>query len=235
MENVEAKIRLADLKQIEKDLHRELTDDEAALLYAKGWEALFAYMGMSKDKYVAYRRLLELVITYCTKDRMEFERLRNSKDFSGAYELLAEFIIASYNDNVEKGGFALDEDQEDEEVEDDLTASDYLKIIVDAIPESEHFWLEEYFTLDPDAEHLYKFVKDLYDDEEGHCVEDTIGDALDVVKDYVVEQTAYRLAKSGEAEKLPEVLLTEVCDYIDKNWTNYSMQLINGVLKVKKF
>ena len=227
------KITYADLKLIEKDLHRELTDSEAALVYTKGWKALFEHMGMSDEKYVAYRRLVELLITYCTKDRMEFEKLRQSKDYTDAFALLGDFVKDCQVDE-EDGRLTLPEDDENDE-DDELTLNEALIAIIQAIPDSEYFWLTEYIKLDSTMPELVKFVSDTIAEEETYSIEEKVGDALDVIKDTVVEKTAARLAKTGEGEKLPEMLIAEVCEYIDKNWVNYSMQLVNGVLKIKKF
>lgn len=242
MSNVKNLFNVADLKLIETDLHRKLTDEEAALVYAFGWEALFEHMGMDQEKYVAYRRLLDLIITYCTKSQIDFEKLKSSKDFSGAFALLSDFLLACYNEPI-GGDFDLEEEENDcsSESSDDLldrneglAVEDYVNYFIDEIPESEEFWCEEYLALDPDREALTKFVTDLYEDDEPHCVEETVGDALDVMKDYVVEKTAARLAKTNEPEKLPQVLLDEVLAYIEENWSNYTLQSVNGVIKVKK-
>ena len=58
---------------------------------------------------------------------------------------------------------------------------------------------------------------------------------FDVVKQSVVEMTAAKLASDGNSQKLNKDLIKEVLDYIENNWTNYTVQIINDSIKIKKY
>lgn len=229
------KMNFADLKLLEKDLHRELTDNEAYLGYTEGWKALLKHIGLTDEKYIAYRRLIELLVTYCTKDEFEFRKLLASKDYSSSYGLLEDFI-SDCDVNRNEEGFALNEESDDSDEENsDYELEKAMKYIVNAIHKVEKFWLEEYVKFDESIPELTKFVQDLVEDTVGHDIDVEAKHAIELIKNLVIEKTAARLAKTGEAEKLPEPLLSSVYTYIEKNWTNYSLRVVNGVISVKKY
>lgn len=241
------KMTFSGLKLLERDLHRELTDDEAAVAFAHGIDAVLEGIGMTGEKYKNYKLLIELISTYYTKDFIDFEKLLHSKDFSGAYQLLLDFVIASTSQEIGVGGFDLgsDEDcedacdevceEEESRTDDGFTLAEGLAAVFAAIPECESEWVEDYVELDPDFSAISKFISDLIDDEEDHFVEEEIGNALDIIKDTVVEKTAAKIAESGDSVKLREDLLNEVVEYVEENWTNYSMRIVNNIISIKKF
>lgn len=242
-----------DLKLLEKDLHRELTNEEALLGYKSGYKALLTSLGLDDEKYVAYRRLLELLITYYTKDEFEFITLYNSKDYTSAITLLSEFVdtIAESSDKKVEP-FTLDEESLENKdpfeltkeagsvVYDEslyrnggLTEQEVIDHILSQIPESEHKWMTYYEEIDPEKEAVSKFISELYHDDEAHDIDESIGDVLDVIKDTVIDRLVFRLS-DGESFVLPDEILDEVIDYIEENWSNYSMRIVNNKIEVKK-
>ena len=240
---INEKMTFADLKCFEEALHRKLTDNEAMLGYTKGFKALLEFIGMTEEKYMAYLQLLKLLVTYCTEDKIKFAKLRQSADYSDAFALLSDFIAdCSIEDVPEKEGFSIEEDNElgdpvneDTVDEDDISVDEIIEYFVLTLSEEETFWYLEYLKLDKELSNLKKFVQDLLDDEEEHIVEEMFSAMFDVVKQSVVEMTAAKLASDGNSQKLNKDLIKEVLDYIENNWTNYKVQIINDSIKVKKF
>lgn len=238
---INEKMTFADLKCFEEALHRKLTDNEAMLGYTKGFKALLEFIGMTEEKYMAYLQLLKLLVTYCTEDKIKFAKLRQSADYSDAFALLSDFIAdCSIEDVPEKEGFSIEEDCESKNCEDFtdddcLSVDEIIEYFVLNLSEEETFWYLEYLKLDKELSNLKKFVQDLLDDEEEHIVEKMFSDMFDVVKQSVIEMTAAKLANDGNSQKLNKDLLKEVLDYIENNWTNYTVQIINDSIKVKKF
>ena len=240
---INEKMTFADLKCFEEALHRKLTDNEAMLGYTKGFQALLEFIGMTEEKYMAYLQLLKLLVTYCTEDKIKFAKLRQSADYSDAFALLSDFIAdCSIEDVPEKEGFSIEEDNElgdpvneDTVDEDDISVDEIIEYFVLNLSEEETFWYLEYLKLDKELSNLKKFVQDLLDDEEEHIVEEMFSAMFDVVKQSVVEMTAAKLASDGNSQKLNKDLIKEVLDYIENNWTNYTVQIINDSIKVKKF
>ena len=66
-------------------------------------------------------------------------------------------------------------------------------------------------------------------------VEEMFSAMFDVVKQSVVEMTAAKLAHDGNSQKLNKDLMKEVLNYIENNWTNYTVQIINDTIKIKKY
>ena len=240
---INEKMTFADLKCFEEALHRKLTDNEAMLGYTKGFKALLEFIGMTEEKYMAYLQLLKLLVTYCTEDKIKFAKLRQSADYSDAFALLSDFIAdCSIEDVPEKEGFSIEEDNElgdpvneDSTDEDDISVDEIIEYFVLNLSEEETFWYLEYLKLDKELSNLKKFVQDLLDDEEEHIVEEMFSAMFDVVKQSVVEMTAAKLANDGNSQVLNKSIMKEVLDYIENNWTNYTVQIINDSIKVKKF
>ena len=240
---INEKMTFADLKCFEEALHRKLTDNEAMLGYTKGFKALLEFIGMTEEKYMAYLQLLKLLVTYCTEDKIKFAKLRQSADYSDAFALLSDFIAdCSIEDVPEKEGFSIEEDNElsDPVYEYSVDNSEFsVEKIIDYfvfdLSEEDRFWYLEYLKLDKELSNLKKFVQDLLDDEEEHIVEEMFSAMFDVVKQSVVEMTAAKLANDGNSQKLNKDLMKEVLDYIENNWTNYTVQIINDSIKIKKY
>ena len=240
---INEKMTFADLKCFEEALHRKLTDNEAMLGYTKGFKALLDFIGMTEEKYMAYLQLLKLLVTYCTEDKIKFAKLRQSADYSDAFALLSDFIAdCSIEDVPEKEGFSIEEDNEladpineDTVDEDCISVDEIIEYFVLNLSEEETFWYLEYLKLDKELSNLKKFVQDLLDDEEEHIVEKMFSDMFDVVKQSVVEMTATKLANDGNSQVLNKAIMKEVLNYIENNWTNYTVQIINDSIKVKKF
>ena len=240
---INEKMTFADLKCFEEALHRKLTDNEAMLGYTKGFKALLDFIGMTEEKYMAYLQLLKLLVTYCTEDKIKFAKLRQSADYSDAFALLSDFIAdCSIEDVPEKEGFDIEEDNElsdpvneDTVDEDCISVDEIIEYFVLDLSEEEKCWYLEYLKLDKELSNLKKFVQDLLDDEEEHIVEEMFSAMFDVVKQSVVEMTAAKLASDGNSQKINKDLMKEVLDYIENNWTNYTVQIINDSIKVKKF
>lgn len=238
---INEKMTFADLKCFEEALHRKLTDNEAMLGYTKGFKALLDFIGMTEEKYMAYLQLLKLLVTYCTEDKIKFAKLRQSADYSDAFALLSDFIAdCSIEDVPEKEGFSIEEDCESKNCEDstdddDISVDEIIEYFVLNLSEDETFWYLEYLKLDKELSNLKKFVQDLLDDEEEHIVEDMFSAMFDVVKQSVVEMTAAKLANDGNSQVLNKDILKEVLDYIENNWTNYTVQIINDSIKIKKY
>ena len=238
---INEKMTFADLKCFEEALHRKLTDNEAMLGYTKGFQALLEFIGMTEEKYMAYLQLLKLLVTYCTEDKIKFAKLRQSADYSDAFALLSDFIAdCSIEDVPEKEGFSIEEDEEsknceDSTDEDSISVDEIIEYFVLNLSEEETFWYLEYLKLDKELSNLKKFVQDLLDDEEEHIVEEMFSAMFDVVKQSVVEMTAAKLANDGNSQKLNKDLIKEVLDYIENNWTNYTVQIINDSIKIKKY
>ena len=240
---INEKMTFADLKCFEEALHRKLTDNEAMLGYTKGFQALLEFIGMTEEKYMAYLQLLKLLVTYCTEDKIKFAKLRQSADYSDAFALLSDFIAdCSIEDVPEKEGFSIEEDNElsDPVYEYSVDNSEFsVEKIIDYfvfdLSEEDRFWYLEYLKLDKELSNLKKFVQDLLDDEEEHIVEEMFSAMFDVVKQSVVEMTAAKLASDGNSQKLNKDLIKEVLDYIENNWTNYTVQIINDSIKIKKY
>ena len=240
---INEKMPFADLKCFEEALHRKLTDNEAMLGYTKGFKALLEFIGMTEEKYMAYLQLLKLLVTYCTEDKIKFAKLRQSADYSDAFALLSDFIAdCSIEDVPEKEGFSIEEDNElsDPVYEYSVDNSEFsVEKIIDYfvfdLSEEDRFWYLEYLKLDKELSNLKKFVQDLLDDEEEHIVEEMFSAMFDVVKQSVVEMTAAKLASDGNSQKLNKDLIKEVLDYIENNWTNYTVQIINDSIKIKKY
>lgn len=235
---INEKMTFADLKCFEEALHRKLTDNEAMLGYTKGFQALLEFIGMTEEKYMAYLQLLKLLVTYCTEDKIKFAKLRQSADYSDAFALLSDFIAdCSIEDVHEKEGFSIEEDNElgDSADEDCISVDEIIEYFVLNLSEEETFWYLEYLKLDKELSNLKKFVQDLLDDEEEHIVEEMFSAMFDVVKQSVVEMTAAKLASDGNSQKLNKDLMKEVLNYIENNWTNYTVQIINDSIKVKKY
>ena len=240
---INEKMTFADLKCFEEALHRKLTDNEAMLGYTKGFQALLEFIGMTEEKYMAYLQLLKLLVTYCTEDKIKFAKLRQSADYSDAFALLSDFIAdCSIEDVPEKEGFSIEEDNElgdpvneDTVDEDDISVDEIIEYFVLNLSEEETFWYLEYLKLDKELSNLKKFVQDLLDDEEEHIVEEMFSAMFDVVKQSVVEMTAAKLAHDGNSQKLNKDLMKEVLNYIENNWTNYTVQIINDSIKIKKY
>ena len=240
---INEKMTFADLKCFEEALHRKLTDNEAMLGYTKGFKALLEFIGMTEEKYMAYLQLLKLLVTYCTEDKIKFAKLRQSADYSDAFALLSDFIAdCSIEDVPEKEGFSIEDGNElddpvneDSTDEDDISVDEIIEYFVLNLSEEETFWYLEYLKLDKELSNLKKFVQDLLDDEEEHIVEKMFSDMFDVVKQSVVEMTAAKLASDGNSQKLNKDLIKEVLNYIENNWTNYTVQIINDSIKIKKF
>ena len=240
---INEKMTFADLKCFEEALHRKLTDNEAMLGYTKGFKALLDFIGMTEEKYMAYLQLLKLLVTYCTEDKIKFAKLRQSADYSDAFALLSDFIAdCSIEDVPEKEGFTIEDNEElgdpvneDFTDEDSISVDEIIEYFVLNLSEEETFWYLEYLKLDKELSNLKKFVQDLLDDEEEHIVEEMFSAMFDVVKQSVVELTAAKLANDGNSQVLNKVLMKEVLNYIENNWTNYTVQIINDSIKVKKF
>ena len=240
---INEKMTFADLKCFEEALHRKLTDNEAMLGYTKGFKALLDFIGMTEEKYMAYLQLLKLLVTYCTEDKIKFAKLRQSADYSDAFALLSDFIAdCSIEDVPEKEGFSIEEENElgdpvneDTVDEDDISVDEIIEYFVLNLSEEETFWYLEYLKLDKELSNLKKFVQDLLDDEEEHIVEEMFSAMFDVVKHSVVEMTAAKLASDGNSQVLNKNIMKEVLNYIENNWTNYTVQIINDSIKVKKF
>ena len=240
---INEKMTFADLKCFEEALHRKLTDNEAMLGYTKGFKALLDFIGMTEEKYMAYLQLLKLLVTYCTEDKIKFAKLRQSADYSDAFALLSDFIAdCSIEDVPEKEGFSIEEENElgdpvneDTVDEDDISVDEIIEYFVLNLSEEETFWYLEYLKLDKELSNLKKFVQDLLDDEEEHIVEEMFSAMFDVVKQSVVEMTAAKLASDGNSQVLNKNIMKEVLNYIENNWTNYTVQIINDSIKVKKF
>ena len=238
---INEKMTFADLKCFEEALHRKLTDNEAMLGYTKGFKALLEFIGMTEEKYMAYLQLLKLLVTYCTEDKIKFAKLRQSADYSDAFALLSDFIAdCSIEDVPEKEGFDIEEDDEsknceDSTDEDGISVDEIIEYFVLNLSEEETFWYLEYLKLDKELSNLKKFVQDLLDDEEEHIVEEMFSAMFDVVKQSVVEMTAAKLTSDGNSQVLNKAIMKEVLDYIENNWTNYTVQIINDSIKVKKF
>ena len=238
---INEKMTFADLKCFEEALHRKLTDNEAMLGYTKGFQALLEFIGMTEEKYMAYLQLLKLLVTYCTEDKIKFAKLRQSADYSDAFALLSDFIAdCSIEDAPEKEGFSIEEEGESKNCEDctdedDISVDEIIEYFVLNLSEEETFWYLEYLKLDKELSNLKKFVQDLLDDEEEHIVEEMFSAMFDVVKQSVVEMTAAKLASDGNSQKLNKDLIKEVLDYIENNWTNYTVQIINDSIKIKKY
>ena len=238
---INEKMTFADLKCFEEALHRKLTDNEAMLGYTKGFQALLEFIGMTEEKYMAYLQLLKLLVTYCTEDKIKFAKLRQSADYSDAFALLSDFIAdCSIEDVPEKEGFDIEDDCESKNCEDStdedcISVDEIIEYFVLNLSEDETFWYLEYLKLDKELSNLKKFVQDLLDDEEEHIVEEMFSAMFDVVKQSVVEMTAAKLANDGNSQVLNKVLMKEVLNYIENNWTNYTVQIINDSIKVKKF
>lgn len=238
---INEKMTFADLKCFEEALHRKLTDNEAMLGYTKGFKALLEFIGMTEEKYMAYLQLLKLLVTYCTEDKIKFAKLRQSADYSDAFALLSDFIAdCSIEDVPEKEGFSIEDDCESKNCEDftdedDISVDEIIECFVATLSEEKRFWYSEYLKLDKELSNLKKFVQDLLDDEEEHIVEKMFSDMFDVVKQSVVEMTAAKLANDGNSQVLNKAIMKEVLDYIEDNWTNYTVQIINDSIKVKKF
>ena len=237
---INEKMTFADLKCFEEALHRKLTDNEAMLGYTKGFQALLEFIGMTEEKYMAYLQLLKLLVTYCTEDKIKFAKLRQSADYSDAFALLSDFIAdCSIEDVPEKEGFSIEEDEEskscEDSTDDDISVDEIIEYFVLNLSEEETFWYLEYLKLDKELSNLKKFVQDLLDDEEEHIVEEMFSAMFDVVKQSVVEMTAAKLASDGNSQKLNKDLIKEVLDYIENNWTNYTVQIINDSIKIKKY
>ena len=240
---INEKMTFADLKCFEEALHRKLTDNEAMLGYTKGFKALLECIGMTEEKYMAYLQLLKLLVTYCTEDKIKFAKLRQSADYSDAFALLSDFIAdCSIEDVPEKEGFTIEEDEElgdpvneDSTDDDDISVDEIIEYFVLNLSEEETFWYLEYLKLDKELSNLKKFVQDLLDDEEEHIVEEMFSAMFDVVKQSVVEMTAAKLASDGNSQVLNKAIIKEVLNYIENNWTNYTVQIINDSIKVKKF
>ena len=245
------KMNFADLKLLERGLHRELTDDEAMLGYTKGVKALLEYIGMNEEKYAVYNQLLELLITYCTGNKIEFAKLRQSNDYTDAFALLSDFIIDCRVEDVpEKKGFDMcdqecamsheyveDKDEEcisiDEVIE--YFANNFTSKSSDNLYGYNPFWYVEYCKCDPNLSDLKNYVQTLFDDDEEHVVEDEFDNMFNIVKQSTIEMTANRLAQEGKPEKLSKELIQEVCKYIENNWTNYMLQVIDDNIKIKKY
>lgn len=221
----------ADLKLLEKDLHRELTDEEAVLAYSEGYKALLNSLGLDDELYVAYRRLLELVITYGTKSRQEFINLYNSKDYTSAITLMKEMVqnIADI-----KQGFDFRSDEPSAQGCEYSDAEYWAKIILEMMPDDAEPWIDLYTELDPDMTAYNAFVKENADSDVPVAVEESVGDALDVIKDATIELVAEDLA-AGAYFELNEDILDEVVAYIEENWTNYSLKIVNRKISAKKF
>lgn len=231
MNNV--KMTFADLKLLEKDLHRELTDAEAAYGYANGWKKLLESMGLDDETYVAYRRLIELLITFCTKSSIEFKKLCAEKDYASAMSLLSSFIT-QFNEESTPKDFDLsdlDEDEDDEKTRIDY-ATQLAVVIFSRIPESERFWVTHYIDIDPDIKQVIDYILE-FDPENGLDPNEFIGDVLDVVKDAVVEYYAKQLKESGEKLELPEAIIDEVCEYLFNNYNNFVIKINNNSIEVK--
>ena len=236
------KMNFADLKLLERGLHRELTDDEAMLGYTKGVKALLEYIGMNEEKYAAYNQLLELLITYCTGNKIEFAKLRQSNDYTDAFALLSDFIIDCRVEDVpEKKGFdmcdqecAMSHEYVEDKDEECISIDEVIEYFVNNLND-DAFWYTEYCKCDPNIVRLKNYVQTLFDDENEHVVEDEFDNMFNIVKQSTIEMTANRLAQEGKPEKLSKELIQEVCKYIENNWTNYMLQVIDDNIKIKKY
>ena len=221
---------LKTIKLLEKDLMRDLTEEEKEVVMYKGWEEfLFGnnYLGFSEDDYKEMKALRAIISAFYTQSEEELDKLVQNSP-KEVYFVLRELANA----------FERNEAHESSDVEAVVTESPivrYTKFMTDlysSLPDDDSKWFD---SLTEDMQ--TKLFKDVYLKElETHPIsDDALGGIMtDAVKDYVIEDMVAKL-KNGEEVEMTNAEYLEVADYLCNTENKFFLNNVNGKVTLKVY
>ena len=220
---------LKTIKLLEKDLMRDLTEEEKEVVMYKGWEEfLFGknYLGFSEDDYKEMKALRAIISAFYTQSEEELDMLVQNSP-KEVYFVLRELANA----------FERNEQYMTSDVEAAVTESPivrYTKFMTDlysSLPEDDSKWFDK-LTEDMHT----KLFKNVYLKElENPVSDDALGGIMtDAVKDYVIEDMVAKL-KNGEEVEMTNAEYLEVADYLCNTENKFFLNNDNGNVTLKVY
>ena len=216
------KENLKTIKLLEKDLMRDLTEEEKEIVINNGWEAfLFKHLGFTDNDFKELKALKAIISAFYTQSEDIFEEaIKNCPE--GAYFVLRDIVDAI-------------EDNQSCSLSAQKPTSDYesfMKDLFKSLPESEITWfnkLPEDFN-----EKLYNVYKEHRNDKQD-CSDDALGGIItDAVKDIVLEDMISKL-KDGETVEMTNDEYLETADYLAEHENKFFLNNNNGKVTLKVF
>lgn len=209
---------LKTVRLLEKDLMRDLTNEEKDIVVNKGWEEfLFEYLNMSKEDYVELRALKNIISAFYTQDESELDNAIINAPFEVYY------VLKDIMDKMEKFDHVTREDP----VEDFAT---FLQELYDSLPKKESGWFNR--LTDNIRKHLFEVYTENKGNE-GYGTDALCGTLTDTLKDDVIKDMVEKL-KNGETLEMTEDEFLEVTDYLCKHEDKVFIHNNNGHVKLMK-
>lgn len=230
---------LKDVQLLEKDLMRDLTNEEIAAVINKGWEKFLAEdLKFNQDEFQAMLKIREIISSFCSRDQDAYDKALEG-DISSAY-LVLEHILEDMNDKLEKCSTNPHcSTQKEKECETIANVANTMSEVLDSLPAKSNKWLREYIKMDPDYSEMIDLVTKYVTDDRGEYDEDyysfdeLCGDVSDHIKDTVIKGIADKLlANKGKAIVLDTEILDEVFDYLLNTNQNIKVRAVNNQITV---
>ena len=235
------KENLKTIKLLEKDLMRDLTNEEKEYVMNEGWEKfLFEHLGFTDDEYKELKGLKKVISAFYTQDESVFEQAVRECPFE-AYFVLKE-IMNKFDELDMEDSPKCDEPAEkyyDPKKEMCSTPeckkdpvegfATFIQNLYNSLPKSETKWFNKL------SEKALKNVFDVYNEErndKADCDDNSLGGILtDAVKDNVVEDMVKRL-KDGEMVEMTNDEYMEVADYLCQHEDHIFLSNENGQVRL---
>lgn len=204
---------------IEKDLMRDLTVTEKALLTSFGTEKFITkYLGMTEAEYRTLQAIRRILSAYCTQTEDYYDEALADPSYAKYLPLVEMTLDCIHNDIVKQ----IDENKKSAKPQ-------LLDTLLNGIPESEKVWVEFYNKLVKDNTKLMDIVDDAesYDDKD-----EMVGELLDTIKDCVVDACIEKLHKE-DTMILPKAIRDEVIATLWGTEDNIQIRVVDNTLTVK--
>lgn len=227
------KENLKTVKLLEKDLMRDLTDEEREIVIEKGWEEfLFKYLGFSNEDFVELKAIKAIISAFYTQDENTFEKAIKAAP-EGAYFVLRD--IVDEMEGMELCTCPAEDTQIKKEVTKKEPIEEYMQFMQDLyadVPKKETPWFNKL------TEDLHKKLFNVYRTyrNENCNVEDAMlgGIMTDAVKDEVVKAMVDDL-KAGKTVEMTNDEYLEVADYLCEHENHVFLHNENGNVRLINF
>ena len=233
------KENLKNIKLLEKDLMRDLTNAEREIVINKGWEEfLFNHLGFTDEDFSELKAIKSIISAFYTQDEEVLDKaIQNAPDtvYFVLRDILDRFdgleLCACPNgDKCENP--VCNPEIKTEKKDPVADFAKFLQELYNSLPKKESSWFNK--LTDDIREDLFEVYKENRNEHQ-NVTDDILGGILtDALKDDVVEDMVEKL-KKGEVVEMTNDEYLEVADYLCEHENKVFLHNDNGKVKLIKF